>query len=125
VFPSQLSGGGNENRHFFTLPDEKIGLQYRTAWLFYNKIMQAMSERMKYYALWGKLQLNDPYLDGEQNVAMPGRGSEYKVRKKSGGSSAFFVFISAWFYAWQRPASSWMVLVHIWWFVTSEPLIAA
>ena len=26
----------------------------------------------------------------------------------------FFVFISAWFYAWQRPASSWMVLMHIW-----------
>jgi hypothetical protein len=37
----------------------------------------------------------------------------------------FFVFISAWFYAWQRPASSWMVLMHIWRLVTSEPLITA
>ena len=37
----------------------------------------------------------------------------------------FFVFISAWFYAWQRPASSWMVLMHIWRLVTSEQLITA
>ena len=35
----------------------------------------------------------------------------------------FFVFIAAWFSAWQRPASSWMVLMHIWRLVTSEPLI--
>jgi len=37
----------------------------------------------------------------------------------------FFVFISAWFYAWQRPASSWIVLMHIWRFVTNEKLITA
>jgi len=37
----------------------------------------------------------------------------------------FFIFISAWFYAWQRPASSWMVLMHMWRLVTSEPLITA
>ena len=37
----------------------------------------------------------------------------------------FFVFISAWFYAWQRPASSWMVLMHIWRLVISEQLITA
>jgi transposase, IS5 family len=37
----------------------------------------------------------------------------------------FFVFISAWFYAWQRPASSWVVLMHIWRLVTSEQLITA
>jgi hypothetical protein len=35
----------------------------------------------------------------------------------------FFVFLSAWFYAWQSPAASWMVLMHIWRLVTSEPLI--
>jgi hypothetical protein len=37
----------------------------------------------------------------------------------------FFVFISAWFYAWQRPTPSWMVLKHIWRLVTSELLITA
>jgi hypothetical protein len=39
----------------------------------------------------------------------------------------FFVFLSAWFYAQQRAASSWMLLVcvRIWWLVTSEPLITA
>ena len=37
----------------------------------------------------------------------------------------FFVFISAWFYSWQRPASSWMVLMQIWRLVTSEPLTTA
>ena len=37
----------------------------------------------------------------------------------------FFVFISAWFYAWQRPASSWLALMHIWRLVTSEQLITA
>jgi hypothetical protein len=37
----------------------------------------------------------------------------------------FFVFISAWFYAWQRSASSWMVLMHIWRLVTREQLITA
>ena len=34
-----------------------------------------------------------------------------------------FFFISAWFYAWQRPASSWKMLMQIWRLVTSEPLI--
>ncbi|MFN7739613.1 MAG: transposase [Cyanobacteriota bacterium] len=36
-----------------------------------------------------------------------------------------FVFISAWFYIWERPTSSWMVLKHIWRLVTSELLITA
>ncbi len=37
----------------------------------------------------------------------------------------FIVFISAWFYALQRPISSWMLLKHIWQLVTSELLITA
>ena len=37
----------------------------------------------------------------------------------------FFIFISAWLYAWQRPASSRMVLMHIWLLVTSEQLLTA
>jgi len=37
----------------------------------------------------------------------------------------FFVFFSAWFYKWQRPSASWMVLMHIWRLVTSEPLLTA
>jgi hypothetical protein len=39
------------------------------------------------------------------------------VRQQSEGISAFFVFISAWFYAWQMPALPWMVLMLIWRFV--------
>ena len=43
-----------------------------------------------------------------------------------GGSYAsFFVLISAWFYAWQKSASSWRVLMHIWRLVTIKPLISA
>jgi hypothetical protein len=35
----------------------------------------------------------------------------------------FFDFISAWFYAWQWPTSSLMVIKHIWRLVTSGLLI--
>jgi len=45
----------------------KLGVNYRTAWLLYNKIMQAMSEREKSYVLRGKVQLDDAYLGGEHN----------------------------------------------------------
>ena len=37
----------------------------------------------------------------------------------------FFVFFSAWFYAWQLPSASRMLLMHIWRLVTSEPLLTA
>jgi transposase-like protein len=57
----------------------KLGVNYRTAWLLHNKIMQAMSEREKTYVLRGKVQLDDAYLGGERNGGKPGRGSENKV----------------------------------------------
>jgi hypothetical protein len=56
-----------------------LGVNYRTAWLLHNKIMQAMSEREKSYVLRGKVQLDDAYLGGERNGGKPGRGSENKV----------------------------------------------
>jgi len=57
----------------------KLGVNYRTAWLLDNKIMQAMSEREKSFVVRGKVQLDDAYLSGERNGSKPGRGSENKV----------------------------------------------
>jgi len=57
----------------------KLGVNYRTAWLVHNKIMQAMSEREESYVLQGKVQLDDAYLGGELNGGKAGRGSENKV----------------------------------------------
>jgi hypothetical protein len=37
------------------------------------------TEREKTYVLWGKVQLDDADLGGEQNGDKPGRGSENKV----------------------------------------------
>jgi hypothetical protein len=37
----------------------------------------------------------------------------------------FFIYLSAWFYAWQRPAFSRMLLVGIWQLDTSESLMTA
>ena len=51
----------------------KLGVNYRSAWLLHNKIMQAMSEREKFYVLRGKVQLVDAYLGGEHNGGKPGR----------------------------------------------------
>jgi hypothetical protein len=44
-----------------------LSVNYRTAWLLHNKIMQAMSEREKFYGLRGKVQLDHAYLGGEHN----------------------------------------------------------
>jgi transposase-like protein len=57
----------------------KLELNYRTAWLVHNKIIQAMSEREESYVLQGKVQLDDAYLGGELNGGKAGRGSENKV----------------------------------------------
>ena len=54
-------------------------MNYRTAWLVHNKIMQAMSEREEAYLLRGKVQIDDAYLGGERCGGKPGRGSENKV----------------------------------------------
>jgi hypothetical protein len=56
-----------------------LGVNYRTAWLVHNKIMQAMSEREEAYVLRGKVQVDDAYLGGERCGGKPGRGSENKV----------------------------------------------
>ena len=56
-----------------------LGVNYRTAWLVHNKIMQAMSEREETYLLRGKVQIDDAYLGGERCGGRPGRGSENKV----------------------------------------------
>ena len=56
-----------------------LGVNYRTAWLVHNKIMQAMSDRDEAYLLRGKVQRDDAYLGGERCVGKPGRGSENKV----------------------------------------------
>jgi hypothetical protein len=57
----------------------KMGVNCRTAWLLHNKIMQAMSKRVKSYLLREKVQLDDAYLGGEHNGGKPGRVSENKV----------------------------------------------
>jgi hypothetical protein len=57
----------------------KLGVNYRTAWLLHNKIMQAMSEREASYVLRGKIQIDDVYFGGERNGGKAGRGSENKV----------------------------------------------
>jgi transposase-like protein len=56
-----------------------LGVNYRTAWLIHNKIMQAMKERDGAYVLRGKVQVDDAYLGGERCGGKPGRGSENKV----------------------------------------------
>lgn len=56
-----------------------LGVNYRTAWMVHNKIMQAMSEREKAYVLRGRVQIDDAYLGGERNGGRVGRGSENKV----------------------------------------------
>jgi hypothetical protein len=56
-----------------------LGVNYRTAWLVPNKIMQTMSEREEAYVLRGKVQVDDAYLGGECCGGKPGRGSENNV----------------------------------------------
>ena len=57
----------------------KLGVNYRTAWLLHNKIVQELSENEKSYVLRGKLQPDDADQGGEQNGDQPGRGSENNV----------------------------------------------
>ena len=54
-------------------------MNYRTAWLVHNKIMQAIKERDGAYVLRGKVQVDDAYLGGERCDGKPGRGSKNKV----------------------------------------------
>ena len=57
----------------------QLGVNYRTAWLMHNKIIQAMSEQEEACVLHGKVQLDDAYFGGERNGGKAGRGSENKV----------------------------------------------
>jgi hypothetical protein len=57
----------------------QLGVNYRTAWLIHNKIMESMCEHEKTYLLRGKVQIDDAYLGGERNGGRAGRGSENKV----------------------------------------------
>lgn len=52
----------------------RLVVQYRIAWLIYNKIMQAMCEREEAYLLRGKVRIDDAYLGGERNGGKAGRG---------------------------------------------------
>jgi len=54
----------------------RLVVQYRIAWLIYNKIMQAMCEREEAYLLRGKVRIDDAYLGGERNGGKAGRGPE-------------------------------------------------
>ena len=60
-------------------PKRMLGLNYRTAWLVHNKIMQAKSEREDSYVLRGKVQLDHAYLGGKRNGGKAGLGSENNV----------------------------------------------
>jgi ISXO2-like transposase domain/Transposase zinc-ribbon domain len=57
----------------------QLGVSYPTAWLVYQKLMQAMSERDVQYTLVGRVLLDDAYLGGELSGGKSGRGSENKV----------------------------------------------
>ena len=56
-----------------------LGMNYRTAWLVHNKIIQAMKERDGADVLRGKVQVDDASLGGERCGGKPGRGSENKM----------------------------------------------
>jgi hypothetical protein len=57
----------------------KLGVNYRTAWLLHNKIVQVLSEHEKPYVLREKFQLDDAYKSGEQNGDNSGNVSENNV----------------------------------------------
>jgi hypothetical protein len=57
----------------------QLGVSYPTAWLVYQKLMQAMSERDTQYTLVGRVLIDDAYFGGELSGGKSGRGSENKV----------------------------------------------
>jgi hypothetical protein len=57
----------------------QLGVNYRTAWLMHNKIIQAMSQQEEARVLRGKVQIDDAYFGGERSGGKAGRGSENKV----------------------------------------------
>jgi hypothetical protein len=54
-------------------------VNYDTAWLLHNKILQAMADREEAYLLRGRIQIDDSYLGGELPGGKAGRGSETKI----------------------------------------------
>jgi transposase-like protein len=55
-----------------------LGVQYNTAWLMKQKIMQVMHERNEKTRLEGRIEMDDAYLGGEKE-GKPGRGSQNKL----------------------------------------------
>ena len=55
-----------------------IGVQYNSAWLMKQKLMQVMDERNRTGKLAGQIQMDDAYLGGEK-PGKSGRGSENKL----------------------------------------------
>ena len=55
-----------------------LGVNYKTAWLMKQKIMQLMYETGEKYKLKGKVEIDDAYLGGVNKGGKRGRGSENK-----------------------------------------------
>ena len=53
----------------------QLGVSYNTAWLFKQKLMQAMVERDGDFALGGIVQMDDAYWGGERHGGGTGRGA--------------------------------------------------
>jgi len=54
-------------------------MNYRTAWLMHNKIIQVISQQEEARVLRGKVQIDAAYFGGELSSGKAGRGSENKV----------------------------------------------
>ena len=55
-----------------------LGVQYNSAWLMKQKLMQVMAERNERTKLKGRVEIDDAYLGGERR-GKRGRGSENKI----------------------------------------------
>jgi Zn ribbon nucleic-acid-binding protein len=56
-----------------------IGVCYKTAWRIKHKIMQVMAEQEQDTVLFGRVEVDDAYLGGENPGGKAGRGSENKI----------------------------------------------
>ena len=56
----------------------QLEVNYKTAWLLKQKIMQMMYDRDQQYKLSGRIEIDDAYLGGKLEGGKRGRGSENK-----------------------------------------------
>jgi len=56
-----------------------IGVCYKTAWRVKHKLMQVMAEQEQDTVLFGRIEIDDAYLGGENPGGKAGRGSENKT----------------------------------------------